>query len=256
MSRRQSHHLGFLALAAFVGACLVAPSSAFAGNLFASADTNIIDPLLGVTNGSPLDAGNQRFFINLLAGGSKVVILDTSVNSMTDEAEVARDFYNGLGGVSATLITGTLSAAQLAGASLFIAPAPDETFTPAEIGVMKSFLGIGGNILLTGDNNDPAFSVTNAAVNSALLSLGSMSLIPDSFDAGVNHATIASDPFTFGVASFLYAAPSQISGGVGLFSGSAGRVFLASQRVAFVPEPSTAALLVIGCVAALVARRR
>lgn len=232
-----------------VAICILLMASPSAqADLFVSGDTNLIDCLLGIHNGAPLDAGNQQFFKNLLEGASKVVILDSSVPFLQNAGEDARDFYNSLPGVAADLIAGTVTAGHLAGAKLFIAPAPNDSFLHSEVAAINTLLASGGNVLLTGENADPLFTVSNNAINQLLQGVGSsMSIAPDFTEAGFNPATILPSPFTVGVTTFQFAYSSRVVGGSPLFRSLAGKIFLASEALA-VPEPGTMVLLLL-CVA-------
>lgn len=233
-----------------VAICILLMASPSAqADIFVSGDTNIIDCLLGIHNGAPLDAGNQQFFKNLLEGASKVVILDSNVPFLQNEGEDARDFYNSLPGVTADLIAGTVTAGHLAGAKLFIAPSPNDGFLLSEVAAIKTLLAEGGNILLTGENADPLFTVSNNAINQLLQDVGSsMSIAPDFTEGGFNQATILPSPFTVGVTTFQLAAGSRVVGGTPLFQTAAGKIFLATEALA-IPEPGTMVLLLL-CAAA------
>lgn len=213
--------------------------------IFLSGDSNITDPLItGNPYGEPVDPGNQQFFTNILQGGSSVVVLygllhmDTNVDT----------FYDGLSGVTSTLISGTVTDALLAGVDLFVAPLPEDAFTASEITALSNLLTGGGSIFFLGENQ--AFPTYNEDINDALADLGSgMSIINNDFDYGFNTATgsqIADDPFTSGVTTFTYAAPSEVAlvdGGTNLFFGTEGKPFVAYEGAAPVPEPSTLLLL-------------
>jgi hypothetical protein len=219
-----------------------------AATIFLSGDSNITNPLTGSFS-VPIDAGNKQFFANILQGGTKVVVLEsTSVGSVESSDTDINTFYNSLAGVTSTVISGTVTAAQLTGANLFVAPLPDDAFSDGEITALSTFLAGGGSIFFLGENSNSAFVTANAAINSALSALGSgMSIIPGIFDSGFNTATgvqIASDAFTSGVNTFSYAAPSPVSGGTDLFFGTEHQPFVAYEGSAKVPEPSI--LILIG----------
>lgn len=219
--------------------------------VFVSGDSNIINPLSG-SYGSGVDAGNQQFFTNILAGGTSVAILDTSYKdvSAANWAAEMDTHYDGLVGVGSTVFTGTVTAAQLSGVDLFISLLPDDDFTAEEIAVMTSFIYGGGDIFFLGENSN--LSNYNARINSALTGLGSsLSIVNDAFDSGWNTATgsqIASDPYTAGVSTFTYGAPSQVPvvvGGTTLFSGTGGQPFVAYEVVP-VPVPGALLLGILG----------
>ncbi len=98
-----------------------------------------------------------------------------------------------------------------------------------------------------------AFPSQNARINGALAGLGSsMFIFNDIFDSGFHTATgnqIANDPFNAGVASFVYAAPSEVLlGGNGnpLFFGTEDQVFVAYEGAQPAPEPATLLLMALG----------
>ena len=244
-----------MALAGFT----VAP--ACAGTIFLSGDSNIANPLTG-SSGSGISAGNQTFFQNVLQGGNTVRVLQsTSVGSVDQSDTDIVTFYNTVAGVTATMVTGTVTAATLSGANLFVSVLPDDAFSAGELTALSSFLAGGGTVFFLGENNSSDFAVANAAINSALAALGSgLSIVPDLFDAGFQDATgaqIAADTFTAGVTSFRYAAPSRVAGGTDLFFGTQQQPFVAYQNTVAVPEPEAYGMLLAGLgLLGFAARRR
>jgi hypothetical protein len=233
-----------LVLVLFVVAITPNVSSA---SIILSGDGNITDSLVG----SSIDTYNQRFFENILQGGSNVIVLESTPSqggTASDfDANIIK-FYGGIAGVTSTLISGTIGGSQLAGNNLFVAPIPDNAFTSDEIAALNTFLSGGGSIFFLGDNLH--FEPQNAFINSALSALGSGMSInagPD-FDAGYHTAAgsqIVSDAYTAGVTTFSYAAPSQVTGGTYLFYGTGGQPFIAYEGAA-VPEPTSLLLLGTG----------
>jgi len=216
--------------------------------IIVSGDGNIANALDG-SSGAGIDAGNKQFYQNLLQGGTAVAIhSDTdTLGSPSLNAAIAamNNFYNSLGGVSSSTFAGNVTAAQLSGVDLFISMTPDNAFTAAEITAMSNLLGGGGSILFMGDNAN--FAPQNNRINAAVSALGgSMTILSTSFDSGFHTAVggqIAVDPFTAGVNTFTYAAPSElmVTGGTPLFFGTGGQQFVAYEQTAtnVIPEPTT-----------------
>jgi len=243
---------GRLAGALVGGLLLCTVSMANASVIMLSGDTNITDNLL--TNTS-----NQNFFSNLLQGGTNVVVHDAA---LTSEVSDVNAFYNGLGGVSSTLLgaNAVLGAPTLAAADLYVAAIPVDAYTAAEATVLSNFVLGGGSIFFMGDN--AVFETENGHINAILSDLGSGMSIDNSpfFDIGFQLAVggqIAVDPFTVGVTSLSYAAPSAISGGTQIVFGTGAEPFIAYEgAIVSVPEPGTLVLFGLGLAGVGFVRRR
>jgi hypothetical protein len=225
-----------------------------AGLIVVSGDENITDALVG--NTIAVNPGDQRFFSNVLGGGTRVLVQGTDVGGVDTPVANTNTFYNTLPGVTSTIQSGPVTAASLAGVNLFVSAIPASPFAPSEVSALSAFSAGGGKIFLMGDA--AAFSPTqDANLNALLLGLGStLQIIPDNLDSGFHTGTgsqIATDPLTAGVGSFTYAFVSRVSGGTPLFFTEGHSPFIeAVEPVAppppppAVPEPSSLALLSLG----------
>lgn len=225
-------------------------STSWAGTLFVSGDET---PLYYGGGGAGYD--NNVFFENILEGGDTVVIHDP-VNP--NAGNFLNTFYNSLSGVTSSSVgDATLDFNSFTGVDLFITGLGSDALDSGELAALSDYFNSGGSILFTADYTLPFNNV-----NSALGALGSgLSLYGAVTDPGNNYATgdsIASDPYTLGVTSFLYGATYGVSGGTGLFFDSEGRAFVAYESDSggggnddgngstAVPEPSILILLSIG----------
>jgi len=227
-------------------------STTWAGTIFVSGDET---PLYYGGGGSGYD--NNVFFENILDGGDTVVIHDP-VNP--NAANFLNQFYNTLSGVTSSSVgDATLDGNFFTGVDLFITGLGSNALNSGELAALGDFYSSGGTILFTADYTLPFDNV-----NSALGALGSgLSLYGAVTDPGNNYATgasIASDPYTLGVTSFLYGATYGVSGGKGLFFDSGDRAFIAYEPDSgggdsggdegngstAVPEPSILILIGIG----------
>ncbi len=170
---------------AFVLAVLSSGPAAEAGIVVASGD---FTPVFSLTDDfpNPANLGNQQFFSNVLGAGTEVLVLASGLNSFAG-AEV-NAYYNSLPGVTSTLLSSlsTVTAADLAGKHLFVAPGPD-AFTAAEIAAIAAFLVVDGSMFVLGDGTLPFLS---AGINDLLSGVGSgLSLGTTAFDIGDQSAT-------------------------------------------------------------------
>ena len=228
-------------IGAFAVLTLTVSSAQADMTLIVSGDSNISKPL--DPDVAVFDAGNQRFFSNVLGAGTNIAVLQGDITSFDDDIN---DYYNSLSGVSSSIFSGTVT--SLSGVDLFVAMLPVDDFTTSEIAVMSSFLYGGGDIFFLGEND--SFTTQNARINNALTALGSsLQIVNDLFDAGWHTATgsqIASDPYTEGVSTFRYGGTSAVSvasGGTSLFYGTGGQSFVAYEVV---PVPGAVLLGMLG----------
>ena len=239
-----------LLMAAVLG--MLVTGRADAGLILASGDANITAALTG--NEVATDPGNQRFFRNLLGGGSRVLVAADASGQFATLAGYANSFYNSIAGVSSTLTSSPITAANLAGIDLFLSGARRATYSASEIAALLEFSQAGGTILVEGDGTN--FESINATADGLLLGLGSgLSIVTAGLDSGYRTATgdhIIADPLTAGVSSFTYAYTSVVvSGGSKLFTTENGSTFVATNVAPAVatPEPGTLASAASGLVA-------
>lgn len=232
-------------LAAAVALTLCGPAQAA---LFVSGDSNIFGSLPNPFTALP---ANQQFLRNI--AGGKVLLQNTDTGFLSVQIPVVADWLTSQGIANTVLaVDAEITAADLAGASLFVGYAPFDAYTAGELAALLAFLDGGANVLLTGDNLFPNFTVSNAAVNEALDAWGSdIDLVPGLIDSAFNTAVILSDNiYTTGTAGFQFAATSSITGGVPLYGTLDGTPFLVVDRFVDipggVPEPATWAMLILG----------
>jgi hypothetical protein len=208
---------------------------AAAGPIVVSGDGNIISDGLNY-------AGNQTFFRNLLGAGTNVVIRAGAVNGWDN---VLASFYTGIG--ASVSLVGTVTSADLASADLFLSPTVLGGYSSGEDAALLAFSQGGGSIFISGENQ--AFPTQNLIVNNLLIALGSsMQIAAPDFDYGYWHATgaqILANPLTAGITDFVYAAPSQVTGGNPLFlNSSLVYAFVAEEGVQNrVPDAGSSLLL-------------
>jgi len=239
--------LQFTALAVVMTTSLVN-----AGTIVLSGDANIGNPIDG-SGGATVIAGNTTFYWNLLGSGTKVVIEGPTASVYTSDEYAAESaivtLFTGLGDTVVQVAAGSVTAATLAGANLFISDLNDTAFPTAETSALSTFLSGGGTALFEGEFS-PYDAGADALINAALTALGStMSLVGNLVDCGLQTATgaqIRSTPLDAGISSFGYACVSTITGGTAVFNTIGGQTFIAEQTTATsTPEPSTV-LLTLG----------
>jgi hypothetical protein len=238
-----------------LGLMLSALSGTASALIILSGDSNIGNAIDG-SFGAPLNTDNQTWFSNILGSGTTVQIQDEYyAGSVFDSTNAINNYYNGLGGVSSSLFSGTITDYSLRGVDLFLGILPNNSYSVSEIGALQNFLGGGGTLFLLGENN--VLSTQNNRINTLLTALGSsMSLGNLSLDTGFHTTTnIDADPLNTGVSDFTYALTNNVvSGGTSLIRTINGTTFIAYEST--VPEPSVLALLGLGLAGIGFARKR
>jgi hypothetical protein len=222
LSRAVLAVLPLAALAAFA-----APQRARAGTVIVSGDIEFARATNAAGNAEGtgfVDAGNQKFFTNVLGSGTKVIVETSVAGSSNDVDPALVAFYQGLGANVTEVDAGDLTASDLTGGRLFLDAVPNDPFGTSEISALQGFSQGGGTIFLLGDNAN--FATEDANVNTDLTALGSgLQLVPETLDADYhtgNSSQIVSNPLTAGISSFTYGGVSAVSGGTPLFLTSGG----------------------------------
>jgi hypothetical protein len=202
---------------AFCVAAVLAAGTGVSGQAgtFVIGDTT---QLFSLTNAFPTNAlpDNQLFYRNLLGSGTSVGVYSfaSSVGGTGDDEALA--FYDGLTGVTATSVAGTITGAAIGGFDLFLIAALDRSPSQTEADALKAFSDAGNTLIL---GADPAQSLADTVprMNSLLSKLGSsLSLSTTLSDIGSQTATgsaIEATSVTAGLTSIAYGAASEISGG-------------------------------------------
>lgn len=206
------------------------------------------------------DNDNFVFLRNLLGNGDRVVISPGALPAPGNS--ILNNFYGGLPGSTASVVTGTITPQSLESADLLIVALPFNPLTPQELAGVQDYLALGNTLFFIGENS--TFAAQNAAINANLAALGSAIRINSEIqDPGTAVATIAngqilSHPLTSNVDTFVYGGfgVSGVSGGAPLFLLRDGATALVAVEP--VPEASSLGLAFIGatCLVAWRARRR
>lgn len=233
-------------------------SSVDAARIIVSGDANILNPLAG-GGGLAINAGNQRFFDNVLGTGSKVLVDSDGFNGAAFSGFL--DTYYTSQGKSVTTTVLPVTSLALASIDLFATIVPNSPYSTSELSAMRSYLSDGGTIFFFGDQS--FFSQNNARINEALVALGSSILISNGSVRGGNPSfatgpQIAANPLTQGVDSLAYSVGSEltVSGGTALFFGPNGRAFVATETISVPDSGSSSLLLAVGILALWGVRRR
>jgi hypothetical protein len=115
------------AAAALVGLFTLGGGQARAGLIVVSGDENITDALVG--NGTAVNPGNQRFFTNVLGGGTRVDVQGTDSIGVDTPLANINSFYNTIGGVVSTIQSSPVTGSSLSGINLFISAIPASPFS-------------------------------------------------------------------------------------------------------------------------------
>ncbi|MDO6413875.1 PEPxxWA-CTERM sorting domain-containing protein [Sphingomonas sp. BIUV-7] len=208
--------------------------------LIVSGDSNIFSSIAD-------NPANLQFLKNI-AGSSPILVQNSSWTDIGYVGAQTAGYWNMIGYSAASIGTfAEVTDADLAGKSLYLAFAPYNAFTTAEIGAMSRYLARGGTILITGENG--SLSTLNNYVNDALAALGSgMRLSNTVSEGGYRTADIVTaNAITAGTAGLEYAGPSKVTGGTGLYASRVdGGVIMAFEDSAAVPEPATWGMMVAG----------
>lgn len=168
----------------------------------------------------------------LLLFASQVYAADVAVWGERFSLSVINNFYNGLPDTTSTILTGTLDTNDLSSFELLWAVQPADSYTPAEIAKMASFLAGGGRIAFMGEHGGYAPN-ENARIAAAIALLGGhITINVDYPDSGYHNATVAngqilSHDLTENVNTYNYACFASLN-----LSGPAEALMLGSDLVA------------------------
>jgi hypothetical protein len=173
-------------------AVLMSTSLVNAGTIVLSGDANIGNYIDG-SGGASVIAGNSTFYSNLLGSGTNVVIEGPTASVYTSDEYAAEaaiaGYYTGLGDTVVQVAAGSVTAATLAGANLFISDLNDTGFPTTETSALSTFLSGGGTALFEGEYS-PYDAGADALINAALTAVGStMSVVGNQTDCGPQTAT-------------------------------------------------------------------
>jgi hypothetical protein len=233
--------LAFLSLATLSPVC--------AGYIVAVGD---VTPLLSIEN-----AGNARFFSNVLGDGTHVLI-----HGGAAFGDPVRSYFDSVPGVTTRRTDqnhGDLAQRDFDRLDLLILVSPRFFFVDAEVDLVRDFLRRGGSLIsIVEDGFTPEPNRVLNVMNQFMDELGSeLKFIPGRQYINVpavGPSRVMPHRLTEGVTTFLYSAAHRITGGEPLLLLTNGQPFASAELT--VPEPATISLTAFVAVGFLVIRRR